>query len=658
MTEELFLTVHWTTEGAPGLQWKLAPAPWSASCRGPRDSSLCSLCQAADQARKRGDVAEAISGYDRVLHAYDALQEPSAADQFMWSCAAWSKGATMWNQAVGQGTFEHAPLPERQQAWRELERAMAGPASALPKPISFVLMWTELAMTVAPRCEQWLHHAALGQFAMELGSKLQADPAVRKRLIDLFLDNLAALYHVLVDKLGDPTRAVSVARDLQSRCERDGTPLLPVRQIVFEALMAAGQFDEATHEAREVVQWAVRRGDDEVAAPWKECVMRAGVAAGEPYYLAMAGHEPPADMPVDRVVGVAGRTALMAAVEKGNLPLVRRLVERGADPGFCARGGVTPCMLAAVNAQPAIMRFLIEAGADPNVRSRHGDAALHLAIENAETVRVLLEGGADAGLENADGVVALELARQAEAVDTLRLLAPHAGAARKKFTPADEAIGMVRLTAGNVPSIQYVRQPFYDGNREADVRLICGQQPQPVIEVEDLDTLRSINREGDLGRFNTTILQWRPIREIDGRRGMYWFDRAAARAVGEAIKGGITRRLMLMVTMFEPGALTLLADTVGAGQLSTLGLLWYFSGDDITDRPAVVDEIGHVCRTLGVEQLTVLTGAYSDAVDVKLAQQVKIAGLRSCAVFLKDRSDSYPLISTPAVTATLVPQNG
>ena len=62
-----------------------------------------------------------------------------------------------------------------------------------------------------------------------------------------------------------------------------------------------------------------------------------------------------------------GSTALYQAAETGRLPIVRLLVERGADVNLPGRSGITPLAAAAYMGSAPIVEFLMEKGADPKV---------------------------------------------------------------------------------------------------------------------------------------------------------------------------------------------------------------------------------------------------------------------------------------------------
>lgn len=144
-------------------------------------------------------------------------------------------------------------------------------------------------------------------------------------------------------------------------------------------------------------------------------------------------------------------TALCQAVEARNTPLVRVLLERGANPNPAREGPtalhyaaslqqssitrlllangannaavgpaeMTPLHLAVWAAGPLntdVARALLEAGADPDTRGPCGATALHFAIgiqsvpDSQVIVGLLLEYGADPTLANHSGETALDLA--------------------------------------------------------------------------------------------------------------------------------------------------------------------------------------------------------------------------------------------------------
>src|SRR5262249_54557880 len=91
-----------------------------------------------------------------------------------------------------------------------------------------------------------------------------------------------------------------------------------------------------------------------------------------------------------------GRTLVYQAASLGDgLPLLRLLLEKGAQPDVKTLAGMTPLMAAAGHAKVEAMRLLIEKGAVVNARNSAGATALIAAAGSGspEAVRLLLEKG-------------------------------------------------------------------------------------------------------------------------------------------------------------------------------------------------------------------------------------------------------------------------
>ena len=74
-----------------------------------------------------------------------------------------------------------------------------------------------------------------------------------------------------------------------------------------------------------------------------------------------------------------GSTALMYATHRGDIDIVRLLLERGADPNKQTKDGWTPLMYATEKGNIDIVRLLLENGADPTKRTKDGWTAKELA---------------------------------------------------------------------------------------------------------------------------------------------------------------------------------------------------------------------------------------------------------------------------------------
>ena len=76
--------------------------------------------------------------------------------------------------------------------------------------------------------------------------------------------------------------------------------------------------------------------------------------------------------------------ALFAAIRKGNIVEVERLLNEGVDLDVRYRDGWTPLHEACNQGHPDIVRLLLERGADVGARNRHGDTAHDIVVFFAE----------------------------------------------------------------------------------------------------------------------------------------------------------------------------------------------------------------------------------------------------------------------------------
>lgn len=90
-------------------------------------------------------------------------------------------------------------------------------------------------------------------------------------------------------------------------------------------------------------------------------------------------------------------SALIEAVESGNLEEVKGLIKKGDDVNTGYYEGRTPLMIASWNGYTNIAKVLINAGADIDVEDFTGDTALMWATEfnQITIVKLLIANGAD-----------------------------------------------------------------------------------------------------------------------------------------------------------------------------------------------------------------------------------------------------------------------
>ena len=107
----------------------------------------------------------------------------------------------------------------------------------------------------------------------------------------------------------------------------------------------------------------------------------------------------------------SGGAPLDAAIGGGHMPLVRFLVERGADVNGVGYGSYTALMMAANQMSTEAAQFLLEHGADPNLPSpATGETPLHAVCAKAfgdganDLLDVLLAAGANPNTKAKNGV--------------------------------------------------------------------------------------------------------------------------------------------------------------------------------------------------------------------------------------------------------------
>ena len=115
-----------------------------------------------------------------------------------------------------------------------------------------------------------------------------------------------------------------------------------------------------------------------------------------------------------------------------SIDIVRLLLDKGADLDIKDRDGNTALMLSSYRGDTDIVKLLLESGANPNSRDNIGCTALLIAsIEgHTDTVQLLLDRGANPNIPANDGDTALMMATQQELTDIVELL--------QKYDKADE----------------------------------------------------------------------------------------------------------------------------------------------------------------------------------------------------------------------------
>ena len=90
----------------------------------------------------------------------------------------------------------------------------------------------------------------------------------------------------------------------------------------------------------------------------------------------------------EAAVNRKGWTPLHYAATKGNIAIMRKLLDENAYIDAESPNGTTPLMMAAYYGSPLSVKLLLEEGADPNLRNHGKASALDLAqsAERAQSV--------------------------------------------------------------------------------------------------------------------------------------------------------------------------------------------------------------------------------------------------------------------------------
>ncbi|TNE30237.1 MAG: hypothetical protein EP349_05535 [Alphaproteobacteria bacterium] len=147
-----------------------------------------------------------------------------------------------------------------------------------------------------------------------------------------------------------------------------------------------------------------------------------------------------------------GTTALHQAAAGGHLPIVRALLDKGADPDICSDDGETALLKAARAArggynsstpkQDAAIDLLLHYGASVDVPDGKGMTALILACENGrgDLARKLLDYGADVNKRAYDGSTPLAGAVQSRSTQLVKLLLERGADEKAQKIPGETLI--------------------------------------------------------------------------------------------------------------------------------------------------------------------------------------------------------------------------
>jgi len=155
---------------------------------------------------------------------------------------------------------------------------------------------------------------------------------------------------------------------------------------------------------------------------------------------------------IDNQCREKGLTVLHQAAGGGHLPILRALLDKGADPDICSDDGETALLKAtraarggynyATPNQDAAIDLLLHYGASPDEPDGKGMTALILACENgrSDLARKLLDCGADINSRAYDGSTPLSGAVQSRSTSLVKLLLERGADVKTQKIPGETLI--------------------------------------------------------------------------------------------------------------------------------------------------------------------------------------------------------------------------
>ena len=201
-------------------------------------------------------------------------------------------------------------------------------------------------------------------------------------------------------KLADLAAAVDAAQgnDIGFVLYRGGLPVtVSVRltpAMIPAAVGAGAHSDPRTSQAAPTARTDLKITDDDVREMERAEAADRGDSPEVKALLTPGGNPNGKD-------SVLGRTALMWAIKKADLPAFQRLLVEGADVNAADTQGMTPLMYVCVTdgqqLNLAMFQSLLVKGADPKAVDKSERAVLYFAIESgrARAVQALLASGVD-----------------------------------------------------------------------------------------------------------------------------------------------------------------------------------------------------------------------------------------------------------------------
>ncbi|KAG8269251.1 hypothetical protein J6590_004547 [Homalodisca vitripennis] len=178
------------------------------------------------------------------------------------------------------------------------------------------------------------------------------------------------------------------------------------------------------------------------------------------------------EVPDDR--SVHSVTPLWCAAVSGKLPVIRCLVEHGADVNAVSDTGSTPVRSACFMTHLNIVSYLVECGADILKANYNGGTCLINSVQSVQLCQYLLQNGAYVNARDIQNKTALHYAIQEHRFETTKLLLDHGADPHARSRYNDDALQTACLKGAAQIFLYLIDRIPYDPERLADAHELMG----------------------------------------------------------------------------------------------------------------------------------------------------------------------------------------
>lgn len=151
-----------------------------------------------------------------------------------------------------------------------------------------------------------------------------------------------------------------------------------------------------------------------------------------------------------------GKTLLHTAASRGDMRMVRMLLEKGATLDGRDEGGMTAMHRAALSNRPEVVKFLLDKGANPNQVGKYQHALYSAAIAGSPVItKMLIDAGAEVDKKTRYQYTALSQAASAGKLEVVKVLV-EAGADVNRVTKNNQTAVTAAVDAGQLEVLKYL----------------------------------------------------------------------------------------------------------------------------------------------------------------------------------------------------------